>query len=367
MAVFPHGSAPRVAVVPIGDPPTTACEAVAATLRETFDLSVPIRQGIDAPAVGESAADSPRGNAGPFLESLEDETGGIDLAVGVTETPLRTHPSDRPLFGLGLEFGRVGVVSTAGLVDGDESGGFESGSDESDGYESDSDRPSALGRERLATETLAVAGAMLGLRTYLHGTDVRAERPCAGSASDALAQLDAAPASYCEDCRRALTGESPVLEPPGSDGWIVRPRDEAVFAFTDRWARGEPKWRDYPLMGTGLLVVNAERLGSRLRALLGRLSRPVSVSARDLPRPVRATYRIAQFWSTVACYLFWIFVWLRAFVDVHAGLFGTAFSAGGLVALLAVGVVLGIVTGRFVEAIAGGFYGGLRGPAAGNR
>ncbi|QSX00091.1 peptidase zinc-dependent [Haloterrigena alkaliphila] len=361
MAVFPHGSAPRVAVVPIGDPPTTACETVAATLSETFDLSVPIRQGIDAPA-DKSAADSPRGNAEPFLESLGDETDGIDLAVGVTETPLRTHPSDRALFGLGLEFGPVGVVSTAGLFSGDESD--DNGSDE---YGSDGDEPSALERERLATETLAVAGAMLGLRTSLHGTDVRAEQPCAGSANDALDQLDAAPASYCEDCRRALTGESPVLEPPGPDGWIVRPRHEAVFAFADRWARGEPKWRDYPLMGTGLLVVNAERLGSRLRAHLGRLPRPGSVSTRDLPRPVRATYRIAHCWSTVACYLFWIFVWLRAFVDVHAGLFGTAFSAGGLVALVAVGVVLGIVTGRFVAAIAGGFYGGLRGPAAGNR
>lgn len=32
MAVFPHGSVPHVAVVPIGDPPATACETVAEAL-----------------------------------------------------------------------------------------------------------------------------------------------------------------------------------------------------------------------------------------------------------------------------------------------------------------------------------------------
>ncbi|WP_436345513.1 peptidase zinc-dependent [Natronorubrum sp. FCH18a] len=347
MAVFPHGT-PRVAVVPIGEPPATACDVVAETLRETFELSVPIRQAIDAPL--DAASDD--ANAEPFLECVRDETEGIDLAIGVTDAALRQHASDPPLFGVGLEFGTVGVVSTARLLEGAE--------------------PSALECERLAKEALSVAGTTFGLRTYLHDgsdtddygeteNDEDDEQPCVVAPGDALFQLDGTPATYCDDCRAALTNESPFFEPPRPDAWVVRPRDEEVLTFADRWARGERRWRDYPLLAMGFVVATARPIGSGVRSVLGRLPRPGSISARQLPQPVHTTYRIVRFWTNIFCYLGCIVVWLYALVTVHDWLFGSAYSTVGLVGVLGGGLVAGIVTGLFLKAIAAGVYDGLRG------
>ncbi|ELY41140.1 zinc metalloprotease [Natronorubrum tibetense] len=351
MAVFPHGTSPRVAVVPIGDPPATACDAVAETLRETFELAVPIRRTIEAPPV----AESDDANAEPFLEYVRDETEDIDLAVGVTDAALRQHAYEPPLFGVGLEFGTVGVVSTARLLEGDE--------------------PSALECDRLAKETLSVAGTTFGLRTYLHdGSDTddygeaksggNDEEPCVVAPGDALFQLDGTPATYCDDCWDALANESPFFEPPRPDAWAIRPRGEETLTVADRWANGERRWREYPLMAVGLVVVAARPIGTRIRSVLGWLPRPGTISARRVPQPVHTIYRIVRFWTNVFYYLSCVLVWLYALVTVHDWLLGPEYSTPALVAVLGGGLVAGIVTALFLKAIAAGFYDGIRGVPA---
>lgn len=335
MAVFPHGSAPRVAVVPIGDPPATACETVAETVGETLDLSVPVHRAIEPPPDLESDA----ANAESVLERLETETGGIDLAVGVTDAPIRLDPHGFALFGVGLEFGTAGVVSTERLLEGTD--------------------PTDRERERLTKMALSVVGTMLGLRTYIH--DDGSGQPCAAAAKDVRFELEATPPSYCEDCRAALTGESPLLEPPEPDAWVVRPHDGETLAFVDRWQRGEPKWRDYPLIAAGFAVARAERIGGRMQSLLTGLPRPGPQWARRLPRPVHTIYRIVSFWTTVFLYLGCIVLWLYALFSLSDWLFGTELSTIGVLVVLLVSVGAGGYTGLFLKAIAKGVYDGLRG------
>lgn len=337
MVVFPHGTAPRTAVIPVGEPDPDACEAVAETLRETFEFPVPIRQPIDAPLEdgegdeddenGRDAADGER-----LLEFLRRETDGVDLVVGVTDRPVALRSEGVPLFGVGLEFGTVGVVSTARLLEGSSL--------------------SALERERLGKEALSVVGTMLGLRTRLHEDDDG--DPCVVAPGDARFELDRAPDTYCEDCRSALTGESATLEPPAPDDWVVRPRGASPAD------RDGLRWWEYPLVPIGLVVVAVTEFVARLGPIVGRLPGPGIESVRDLPQPVHTVYRIVSFWTNVALYLGAILCWLIAIVSVHDRFVGSEFSDAGIVGLLLAGLLLGAFTALLIKGIVGGIVDGLR-------
>lgn len=326
MSVFPHGTSPRAAVIPVGDPAPAACEAVAEALGETFELSVPVRAAIDPPRDEASVADANR-----YLEFLATETDGIDLAVAVTDRRIGLRPDRVPLFGVGREFGTVGVVSTARLLEGAD--------------------PSALERERLAKEARSVAGTMLGVRTqYHHEAD---GRPCVVAPGNARYQLDEAPSTYCEDCWDALTGASSSLEPPRPDDWAVARRE--VGGEEDEF-----QWWQYLLAPIGFALLAVIRIVGLLQPVADRVPRPGTGSVRDLPQPVHTLYRIVRFWTNVALYLGAIVCWLYVSVSIHDRLFGTEFSDAGIVALLIACVLAGVFTGWMIKGILGGIVDGLR-------
>lgn len=339
MTVFPHDNAPHVAVIPVGDPSAAACTEVAETLRETFEMRVPI----EAPIEGPSRMESGDYRARRVLEHLGDETPGLDLAVGVTESRIRMSRDQTAVFGVAGEFETVGVVSTARLLEGTE--------------------PTDLERERLAKETRSVAGTMLGLRTHLHeGGD---GQPCAVAPGVTRRQLDAAPTTYCDDCRNALTDASTFPKPPTPDDWTVRTRvesDEAVAGGGD--GHSGRTWVDYLLAPIGLVVIAVIEFVALLGPVVERLPRPGTGSARDLPESVHTIYRIVTFWTNIVLYLASIVCWLLLTVTVHDRLFGPEFTDPAAIGIVLVSVVLGVFTTWMVKGIIGGLYDGLRVVAA---
>lgn len=336
MVVFPHGDVPHAAVIPIGEPPSAACAAVAETLRETFEMPVPVEQPLERP----DGNDPDTGNVRAYLRQLEDETDGIDLAIGVTDGRLTQTAGDTPqwgLFGVGYEFGTVGIVSTARLVEGA--------------------TLSELERKRLATETLSVVGTMLGLRSRVHGDD---DSPCAVAPGESRRELDAAPASYCTACWNALTDGTTAPKP---DDWIVREPDESDTSVVGD-EHDERKWWHYLLIPVGFVVLAAIKGIALLEPVVKRLPRPGTGSRRDIPQPIHTGYRIVTFWTNVVLYLGAIVGWSVVIVSIHDRFLGAGFSDAGLVGLLVGSVVLGVYTAWIIKAIVGGLYDAVRVVAA---
>lgn len=346
MVVFPHGNAPSVAVVPIGDPETTACEAVAETLRETFEIPVAVHNSVKAPV-----EDASRGDAGEYLEYVSEACGeGTDLAIGVTAAPLDLR-LERSLFGVAVDAGETAVLSTYRLVDGD-------------------DDLTAVERERIEKEIKSLAGKLFSLRTHRDDGDEphRDDDPprsdgneppsCVMEAGDDLRRMDAAPETYCDECWTALTDASSYPKPPKPDGWSVRSREYESFQTAARWARGDTTWRDYPWMALGYVVVTLEEVGKRLRPLVRAL--PTDYSARDLPQSVHTFYRVARFWGNIVLYLVTIFLWLVALVSAYELLLGSAPSDTAALAVFAASLLVGVVSVWIVKGIASGAYFVLR-------
>ncbi|WP_222916589.1 peptidase zinc-dependent [Natrinema sp. SYSU A 869] len=333
MTIFPHDNTPHAAVIPVGDPSPAACEEVAETLRETFEMQVPIRQPIEEPS--RTGSDDHR--ASWVLKHIEDETPAVDLAVGVTESRIRMSRDQTAVFGVAAEFETVGVVSTARLLEGTE--------------------PTDLERERLAKETRSVAGTMLGLRTHLH--DGGDGQPCAVAPGTTRRQLDAAPATYCEDCRNALTDASTYPKPPTPDDWTVRTRAESdgPAAGDDRSGR---TWVDYLLAPIGFVIIGVIEFVALLGPVVNRLPRPGTGSTRDLPESVHTIYRTAKFWTNIVLYLASIFCWLLLTVSVHDRFFGPEFSDPAAIGIVLVSIVFGVFTAWMIKGIVGGIYDGLR-------
>ncbi|MDF9744945.1 peptidase zinc-dependent [Natrinema salsiterrestre] len=327
MTVFPHGNTPRTVVIPVGDPSPAACEEVAKALRETFEFPVPIRDSIGAPPRTDSNAHVGRG----FLEYLRGETPDADLAVGVTDERIKMSRDQTALFGVAGEFDRVGVVSTARLLEGRE--------------------PTALERERLAKEARSVVGTMLGLRTYLHTR--REDRPCVVAPGETRRQLDSAPTTYCEDCRNALTDDATYPKPPAPGDWTVRTRAESDASGPE--ADGDRRtWVDYLLAPIGFAVIAVIEFVALSGPVVDRLPRPGTGSARDLPESAHEIYRAVTFWANAVLYLGSAFCWLFVTVSVHDRIFGPDLSDGVAIGLLLLSVALGVFTAWFVKGIVGG-------------
>ncbi|MFA9502036.1 peptidase zinc-dependent [Natrinema sp. H-ect1] len=317
MVVFPHGEVPRAAVIPVGDPSPAACETVAETLRETFEMPAPVRAPLEKPPED----DSTDGNVGSFFDALEAEAEGLDIAIGVTDSYITMRNGQFGLFGVGLEFESLGIVSTARLLDG--------------GSLTD------LERERLGKETLSVVGTTVGLRTHFHADDDG--QPCAVEHGAGLDGFDAAPATYCDECWTALTDESTA---PGPDEWVVQPPGTKI----------ERKWWDPLLLPLGLVFLAVIKFVELTRPVADRIPRPGPGWARALPEPVHEIYRIAKFWTNVVLYLGAIVGWLLIGLSVADRILGGELSDAAAVLLLAVGAILGVITVWIVKGICAGLW-----------
>ncbi|MFC4549645.1 MULTISPECIES: hypothetical protein [Halorussus] len=320
MSLLPHG-APRVAVVPVGGPSETAVRCAGDTLERELGVASTVFESQSTP--------DPEHDGGPveadnlFARTADPVGEDFDLAIGVTDVPVRTA-DQFGLFGVTNRGGRLAVVSTDRVLDG------ESFDDEA--------------RRRLAKLCLYAVGGLFGFETH---------DGCVMQSANMLAELDDRPATFCDDCTRRLADPDTAPEPPK---WRVVTTELEEFRTARRWAEGDVRLAEYPIIALGWLVVTLERVGSAL----------TSVTDLSVPRSVRAfvheSYRTIRFWVLVLTYF-------ATFVLVVAGGFrgyeavtGSAPSdvvtwgvaiLGLPVALVVHLVVRGIAAGLFVGAAEG--------------
>lgn len=320
MTIFPHGAVPDVAVVPVGDPPAEALRVVSRTIEDTIDTPAPVR---DPVAVPEGADLGEARDAADYQRATAEAHDG-DLVVGVTADELAWERYDADsgeyyvedeLFGLVQVGGSVTVLSLARLA-------------------ADAP-PSDRFTERLRKVTRRHVGMLFGYEDC---------DGCVVAATPDLQALDAKPDEFCDDCARRLRDPETAPEP---DDWHVT---TAEIERIQRYAAGDLRLTDYPVLALGWLVVSLQRVAAALPSL----------SRVSLPRPVRAfvheVYRIGRFWWKVATFLL-------AYVVVAGGLatvVGMENLSDALAwLLLVVSLPLAWLLGELANAILGGLVLGV--------
>lgn len=288
MTIFPHGEAPSVAVVEFGDPAPGVRRQVTELYEAEF--GVPVTELGSTPLPDAVSGDAGVIDAEELLDAADPGDDAYDFVLGVTDRELK-HGTRYGIFGLWFQGGRAGVLSTAGLVDGEP------------------DEPPA--RTRLRKVVLKGAGCLFGFGYH---------EDCVMSESSTVDNLDAKPGEFCDDCARRLRGAETAPEPPE---WHAVTPELEEFGTAQRWAEGDVRLAEYPVLALGLGVLVLQRAGSALRLdralrAAGKFARGVArgslaLSSVTLPRPVRAfvheTYRLVRFsWRLLTFVLAYVVV-----------------------------------------------------------
>lgn len=313
MALFPH-RVPNVAVVPVGNPPQASVQCVSDALERELGISTTV---LDAQPAPESKRDSDWVEAGDILgRAAEPAEGEFDLAVGVTDVPMKTL--DRyDIFGVRSAGGNVSSVSTTRVLDGESLDDLE--------------------RCRMEKLALHAVGGLFGFEDHCG---------CAMQSADTVSDVDDRPATFCDGCRQRLEDPETAPEPPE---WHAVTKELEQFETAQRWAEGDIRLTEYPLIALGWVVDTLSRVRSKLP----------STSGLSLPRSLRAfvheSYRTVRFWMLVLTY-FATFA-----LVVLGGLWGYEAIAGSSPsdAIAWLIVILGLPVAYLVQLVGRGITAGL--------
>lgn len=322
--MFPHEETPTVTAVGVGDPDPDSVELVAETYEAEFGVPVSVEPTLSIP---ERSNGTGQRDAGDVFRTLEEHT-DADFTLGVTDE-LIEFDNDFSVFGLATRGGGTGLVSTGSLT---------------------IDAPTAtVERERIANATRHFAGRLFGFRTH---------EGCVMSGTRSLSDLDERSDEFCRDCTDRLSGPKTAPEPPH---WEVLTEQAEEARTAIRWAQGDIRLAEYPLLAIGMLVDGAWRLQRRVP----------SPSAVALPRSVRAfaheSYRTVRFWWLIltyfAVFLAVVGLGLNGYESVAGGgssdVATWAIVVAGLPVAYVVHAVLRSAFGGFFEATAAGARDGL--------
>ncbi|WP_267639682.1 hypothetical protein [Haloarchaeobius amylolyticus] len=316
MSIFPHSQVPTVEVFSVDDVSPAAVAAVESVYEETFGIPV-TRRGALGELDRDRDDDPPRASA--YLRTLAGAS-DADFAFAVTDRPLRLYGGDE-VNGMFHDGEGVAVVTIDQLVDGDEF-----------------DADARVAFERLVRQ---FAGGLFGFQSH---------EDCVMASTEADRGLADIPDDFCDDCAKRLRGEDTAPEP---DEWHVTTKELEEFETAMRWADGDIRLTEYPLIALGIAYNTVEDIGARLP----------SIGSRALPRSVRAsihkTYRSVRFVVNAVLFLVLAGATFVLLLDGYGALTGseasTAVAFGGLV----VAVVLGIVEHAIVTGIVGGLFQGF--------
>ena len=317
MVIFPHGDAPTVAIVGVGDPDPAAVQAVADAYEETFE--VPVAVGDPVPLPDDEDAQSGFRDVHDVFGVLDDET-DADFTFGVTDEAL-AHGDDYRPFGVTVPGDGLVLLSTASLWD-------LSSTDEDE-------------RERLANVTRHFAGLTFGFDSH---------DGCVMAETASVTELDDRPATFCDDCARRLRDPDTAPEPPE---WHVVTKDLEEFQTAMRWAEGDIRFAEYPIFALGWAVDTAWRIGSALPSL------PNVTVPRSMRALVHESYRTIRFWWLVATY----FAVFAGVVTVGFSGYETVFggeptdTATWVIAVA--GLPLAFVVHAILRGVVGGAFAGL--------
>ncbi|WP_439026525.1 hypothetical protein [Haloarchaeobius sp. DT45] len=312
MSIFPHPHVPTVEVFAADSVPSSAIDVVERVYEETFGVPVTRRGAL--PGSGDHAVEGP---ISPYshLETLEEQT-DADFAYVLTDRPIEGTAGER---GNGMYYRNEDQDGRAILTTAEVTGG---------------ESVAAQDHERLRKLATQFAGGLFGFDWH---------DDCVMAEFDGLDELDEKPAEFCDDCAQRFRGEDTAPEP---DEWHVTTQTLEEFETAMRWADGDIRLTEYPLIALGVAYNTVEDIGAKLP----------NIGGTTLPRSVRAsihkTYRSVRF--VVNAVLFLVLagasfvLLLDGYTAVSGGEPSTAVAFGGLVVALVIGFVAhAIVTGIF--------------------
>lgn len=311
MSIFAH-EVPKVALVPIGNPPETVLQHVRGVLGRELDLTVTV---FEPQSVPDGQRDT-HPEAGELLGRTADPvTDDFDMALGVTDS--RFHiAGETDFFGVVNTEGNLAVLSIADALDGTPL----------------SDEEQAR-LEKLALHSL---GQILGFRSH--------DR-CVMQSADTVSDLDDRPEAFCDDCASRLRDPDTAPEPPE---WHVVTQELEEFNTAKRWAEGDIRLTEYPILALGWFVNT-----------LSGVRKKIPGASRDVRGLVHESYRTVRFWVLVLTYFLVFAVVAGVGLRGYEAVFGSEPSGVVSWALVVVGLPTAYVVHDLLRAIVGGLVFGV--------